>query len=147
MSREVLGSNDMKMTNARLRGLAGLLACGFLGWAAPAVGDSVTDWNEIAQPAIALGRPGPIGAMDSALVQIAVHDAVQAIQKRFEPYYAEVPGARGATSAAVAAAAHGVLVGLYPLQAPTLDATYFSYLTNKGLNGNPGIAVGEKVAA
>ena len=115
--------------------------------AGPAHADAVVDWNEIAQPAIAAGRPGPIGAMDSALVQVAVHDAVQAIDKRFEPYHVEVKGAHGSRAAAAAAAAHGVLVGIYPAQAATLDATYFNYLATHGLTGDPGLLVGEKVAA
>ena len=105
------------------------------------------DWNEIAQQAIAAGRPGPIGAMDSALVQVAVHDAVQAIDRRFEPYHVEVKRAHGSRSAAAAAAAHGVLVGMYPAQAATLDATYFNYLAAHGLTDDPGLLVGEQVAA
>jgi hypothetical protein len=121
--------------------------CGCIGLAAPAWGDAVTDWNEIAQAAIASGRPGPIGAVDSALVQVAVHDAVQAIDKRFEPYHVEVKGAKGSRSAAAAAAAHAVLVGMYPAQAPSLDATYFNYLAANGLGNDPGLQVGEQVAA
>lgn len=115
--------------------------------AGPACSDAVVDWNEIAQQAIVTGRPGPIGAMDSALVQVAVHDAVQAIDKRFEPYHVEVKRAHGSRSAAAAAAAHGVLVGMYPTQAATLDATYFNYLAAHGLTGDPGLLVGEQVAA
>ena len=136
-----------------LHRLAGLIACGFLSWAGPVCADAVTDWNEIAQPAIAAGRPGPSGALDSALVQVAVHDAVQAIDRRFEPYHVEIKGANrlrsvaGARSAAVAAAAHDVLVGLYPSQATYLDTAYFNYLANNGLGGNPGLEVGQKAAA
>ena len=126
--------------------IAALSLCGGIA-AGPACGDAVTDWNEIAQGAIVIGRPGPIGAIDSALIQVAVHDAVQAIDKRFEPYHVEVHGARGSRSAAAAAAAHGVLVGIYPAQATTLDATYFNYLATHGLTGDPGLLVGEKVAA
>ena len=63
----------------KLHGLAALILCGSWSWAATVGADPVTDWNEIAQPAIAAGRPGPPGALDSALVQIAVHDAVQAL--------------------------------------------------------------------
>lgn len=126
--------------------MAALSVCGFIA-AGPARGDAVTDWNEIAQQAIVAGRPGPIGAMDSALIQVAVHDAVQAIDRRFEPYHAEVKGAYGSRSAAAAAAAHAVLVGIYPAQAATLDATYFNYLAAKGLGNDPGLVVGEKVAA
>jgi hypothetical protein len=107
----------------------------------------VTDWNEIANVAVAAGRPGPSGALDLALVQAAVHDAVQAIDRRFEPYYAEVPGAKGSRRAAVAAAAHDMLVGFYPGQAVSLDSAYFAYLASNGLSDNTGLAVGQKVAA
>ena len=131
----------------RLQRLASLIAFGFLSSAGPIFADAVTDWNEIAQPAIATGRPGPVGSLDSALVQIAVHNAVQALDKRFEPYHVEIKGAKGKRSAAVAAAAHDVLVGLYPAQAAALDATYFNYLADKGLTGDPGLLVGQKVAA
>ena len=39
-----------------------------------------------------------------------------------------------------------MLVGMFPAQADTLDATYFTYLANNGLSGDPGILVGQKVA-
>ena len=45
------------------------------------------------------------------------------------------------------AAAHGVLVGFYPSQAATLDATYATYLADNGQTGNEGLAVGEAVSA
>jgi hypothetical protein len=131
-----------------IRATAGLIACVSLTWTAPAFADAVTHWNEIAAASVAAGRAGPIGQVDLALVQAAVHDAVQAIEGRFEPYYAEVPGASGSLDAAVAAAAHGVLVGFYSAtQAATLDAAYFNYLADNGLNGDPGLAVGSAVAA
>ena len=120
--------------------------------AAPAYADPVTDWNEIAVAAVSAGRPGPIGIVDIALVQVAVHDAVQAIEQRFEPYHAEIAarsGARrkGRLSGAVAAAAHDVLVGMYPAQATTLDTTYYNYLADHGLASDPGILIGQQVAA
>lgn len=118
-----------------------------LAWSGAASADAVTDWNDIANNAVAVGRPGPIGIQDLALVQLAVHDAVQSYEHRFEPYYAEIVGAKGSKSAAVAAAAHGVLVAFYPAQASTLDATYGTWLANAGLTGDAGIAVGDAVAA
>lgn len=131
---------------------AGLVLCGLLGGAGSAVADgvapsAVADWNQITLDAVAAGRPGPIGIVDVALVQIAVHDAVQAIEKRFEPYHFEMKRASGSRSAAVAAAAHGVLVGMYPAQAATLDPIYHNYLAGKGLTGDPGVGVGEQAAA
>jgi hypothetical protein len=127
--------------------IAALLVAATLGTAAPAQADAVSDWNATTLDAVTIGRPGPIGVVDVALVQIAVHDAVQAIEGRYEPYHAEVRGARGSRAAAVAAAAHDVLVGIYPAQTSTLDAIYFNYLADKGLTGDPGITVGQRVAA
>ncbi|HEY5809196.1 MAG TPA: vanadium-dependent haloperoxidase [Povalibacter sp.] len=130
-----------------LRGLLAASVCVMMPWAGPACADAVTDWNEITLGAVTIGRPGPAGSLDTALVQIAVHDAVQAIEKRFEPYHVEMRGAKGSRSAATAAAAHDVLVGMYPNQAPSLDAVYYDYLASNSLTGDPGLAVGQKVAA
>lgn len=135
------------MTTTSMKRLAGLMLCASWVWTAPARADAVTDWNEIAVVAVTAGRPGPVGVVDLALVQAAVHDAVQALEHRFEPYYSEVPGAKGSRSAAVAAAAHWLLAAMYPSQAGTLDTTYFNYLADKGLAGDAGLAVGEAVAA
>jgi len=129
----------------RTKSFYGLMLMGVLG-ASPVCADAVVDWNEITVQAVTVGRPGPVGAVDIALVQVAVHDAVQAIEQRFEPYHAEMR-AKGRLSAAVAAAAHDVLVGMYPAQATSLDTTYFNYLADKGLNDDPGIVAGQQVAA
>ena len=136
------------MTFTRLKKFTGLILCGSLIWAGPVFADAVTDWNEIAAAAVATGRPGPIGQPDLGLVQAAVHDAIQAYEKRFEPYYAAVKRKpAGSKVAAAVAAAHGVLVGFYPAQAATLTPTYLTYLANKGLTGDPGVVVGEAIAA
>jgi hypothetical protein len=111
-----------------------------------AAASAVTYWNEVASAAVATGRTGPPGLLDQALVQAAVHDAVQAIEGRYEPYFATVPDAEGSTSAAVAAAAYTVLAEFYPTQRPGptgLDQLYLNYVTANGLTGNPGLAVGE----
>lgn len=130
-----------------IRHLAGAAALAAIAWSGAAAADAVTDWNDIANNAVAAGRPGPIGIQDLAVVQLAVHDAIQSYERRFEPYYTQVSGAKGSKSAAAAAAAHGVLVDFYPAQAATLDTTYQNWLANNGLTGDAGIAVGEAVAA
>jgi hypothetical protein len=130
-----------------IRKAAGLIACVSLTWTAPAFADAATHWNEIAAANVAAGRPGPIGQVDLALVAAAAHDAAQAIEGRFEPYYAEVPGASGSPSAAIAAATRDVLVGFYPAQQAAIDVAYFNYLADHGLNGDPGLAAGSAVAA
>ena len=96
---------------------------------ASASADAVSDWNAIAvQATVTAARAGPSGVLDIAMVQAAVHDAVQGIERRFKPYQVEIPGASGSPEAAAAKAAHGVLVNRFPAQAESLDTTYQQYL-------------------
>jgi len=111
--------------------------------------DVVGDWNAIAvQATITAGRPNPTIPLDVATVHAAVYDAVQAIEKQYQPYYVEIQGASGSPVAAAAKAAHDVLVNRFPAQAASLDMTYQQYLVNNGLfETDPGVAVGAKAAA
>lgn len=137
----------------RIKRLTSLVACGLamsggLIAAGFARADAVVDWNEIAMTAVTAQRPGPQSMLDISLVHIAVHDAVQSIEKRFEPYNVEIKGAKGSRSAAVAAAAHAVLVGMYKgtPQESVVDAAFYEYVANRGLTGDPGLDVGQAVA-
>ena len=111
--------------------------------------DTVTDWNAIAvQATVTAARPGQTGILDLAMVHVAIHDAVQAIEKKYEPYYVEIPGASGSPDAAAAKAAYDVLASRFPAQAPQLLITYQQYLLGHGLSeSDPGITVGAKAAA
>ena len=80
--------------------LTAILACVLLSQAAPVRADAVTYWNDVAVTAVTVGRPGGQGFVDMALVHAAMHDAVQAIQRRFQPYSATVLGAGSADAAA-----------------------------------------------
>jgi hypothetical protein len=83
-----------------------------------------------------------------AIVQAAVHDAVQAIDKRFKPYTTSIAGATGAPDVAAAKAAHDVLVTILPDQAASLDTTYQEYLAAHGLaKDDPGVSAGQSAAA
>src|SRR6267142_4858427 len=112
--------------------------------------DAVTDWNAIAVQTIVNAGPthgSAIGFLDNATVQVAVYDAVEAITGRFRPYHVHIPGASGSPDAAVAAAAHHMLVKRFPSLATSLDTTYHTYLTSHGLSEtDPGVAVGEAAA-
>jgi PAP2 superfamily len=107
----------------------------------------VTDWNALAVQCISTATPpargGPPGLFDLALMHVAVHDAVQAIEHRFEPYHA-TPTATGGESpaSAAAAAAHDVLVVVCPTAAASLDAAFKPY--KDGMD--PGLAVGSAAA-
>jgi hypothetical protein len=111
--------------------------------------DVVADWNAIAvQATLTANRPGPANVIDIAIVHAAVYDAVQAIEKRYESYYVEIPGASGSPVAAAAKAAHDVLINRFPDQSDFLNTTYQQYLLNNGLSeSDPGVAIGAKAAA
>ena len=138
----------------KLGALAGLVVCACLG-AGPALADAVTDWNAITAQVIVTAaaagtppRPGPTSFLDFTMVHAAVHDAVQAIEGKYEPYAIQIPGATGSSIAAAATAAHDMLVNRFPGQAASLDTTYLNYLAANGLTvGNPGVAVGQQAAA
>src|SRR5215467_13226006 len=113
-----------------------------------AVADVVTDWNLIAASlAVPARAPAPTSILDLATVHVAMHDAIQAYQGRFESYGATVANPSGSPVAAAATAAHDVLVAHFPAQQATLDAVLTSYLTGLGLANDAGVAVGHQVAA
>ena len=102
------------MPITRLKKLMGLIVGVTLSWATPAFADAVSDWNEIAAASVSAGRPGGIGQVDLALTQVAMHDALQSYEHRFEVYYAQITPAAGSKVAAAVAAVHGVLVASIP---------------------------------
>jgi len=121
--------------------------------------DAVTDWNLIASNAIVAtaGQPPPVSALSFAMVQGAVYDAVNAIDRGHQPYLPEPPSnPTDSKEAAAATAAFRVLVGfpdlpgLFPAQLPTLQPQYDAYIAN--LPDNPpgsraaGVTIGETTA-
>jgi hypothetical protein len=141
--------------------LPSLIALALVALASPTVvrADAVTDWNLIASTTIVVngGQPPPVSALSFAMVQGAVYDAVNAIDRGYQPYLVQ-PNANPTDSkeAAAATAAFRVLVGfpdlpgLFPAQQPTLQPQYDAYIAN--LPDNPpgsranGVAIGETTA-
>ena len=94
---------------------ASLVVCLWaLALAPPAFANEVVEWNETTMKAIAAnGQNNIVSTRTLAMVQVAVHDALNAISRRYDAYYFEGPGDPAASpDAAVAAAAHTVLVGV-----------------------------------
>ena len=118
---------------------------------ASARADAVADWNLIAMQRIAAANPAhppPVTFIDMAIVQAAIYDAVQAIERRYKPYHVEIEGASGSPAAATAKAARDVLVNLFPDQTPTIDNIYNQYLIDHSLSpADPGVAVGATAAS
>jgi len=68
-------------------------------------------------------RPGRAPYSIVAIVHVAMHDAIQAFEGRFEPYVGSIPNASGSPIAAAATAAHDVLVARFPSQTGALDTS------------------------
>jgi PAP2 superfamily len=118
----------------------------------PTPADAVVEWNNNAQIAIigTAGQGPTVAYLHFAMVQGAVYDAVNAIVGGYEPYLVSPPMAdpEDSAPAAVAQAAHDVLVALFPTQQGALDgklATSLSVLPDDGKAG--GIEVGTAAAA
>jgi hypothetical protein len=126
-----------------------IASCAALATSARA--DAVTDWDIIAFNAVEdSGKTGPATACDIAMAHVAMHDALNAIDRRYNPYAYEAVAPRGASpDAAIAAAAHGVLVARIPNQKASLDAALASALAAipDGKAKAYGIATGRAAAA
>ena len=115
--------------------------------------DVVIEWNKNAQTAIigTAGQGPTVAYLHLAMVQGAVYDAVNAIEGGYEPYLGAPAMADPGDSApaAVATAAHDVLVALFPSQQATLDAKRADSLAPipDGPAKTGGIEVGAAAAA
>jgi PAP2 superfamily len=91
--------------------------------------NSVTHWTRIAEQFISIGRPPASSEVLMGTVQAAIYDAVAATEGGLDPFMASVPAAPGAsTDAAVATAAHDVLVARVPLQAVPITTDYDAFM-------------------
>ncbi len=110
----------------------------------------VISWNTAALNAIRARRTSPpIASRGLAILHVAIYDATNGIDRTHEPYLAQSTVAASASEeAAASAAAHRVLVALFPANAASFDdlqATILSAVPNGPLK-SAGIAWGESVA-
>jgi hypothetical protein len=130
--------------------ISALAVSGTLSGASVACADVVTDWNATAVTAVqAFGPSTPIQARALTIVHLAMFDALNAIDRRYESYAAPLQAPPGASpDAAAATAAHEVLVRMIPLQKSVLDAALAESL--KGAAEGPakqdGVALGRQAA-
>jgi hypothetical protein len=121
--------------------------------ARPVRADVVLDWNAHAARAIVTigGQVPPRALIRLAIVHLAIYDAVNAIAGVPFESYASIPTVDrpASTEAAVAAAAHDVLVVLFPDQAADLAEKYDASLAAlpDDIAKVNGIAVGQQAAS
>ncbi|HUR32519.1 MAG TPA: vanadium-dependent haloperoxidase [Vicinamibacterales bacterium] len=112
----------------------------------------VDDWNAIAQQAIVVnaGRGGAVAVVDYAYVQVAVYDAVNAIDGRYSVFAVRPLSSPvgGSPEAAAATAAYLTLKWMFPAQQAYLDGVYASYMAGipAGSPRTIGVIVGTEVA-
>jgi hypothetical protein len=112
--------------------------------------NAVVGWHAVLESSVAgSGRKNAVAFPYYAYVDVAMYDAVTAIDRRFQPFAVRVDAPDGASEdAAAASAAHDVLVHYFPSQATTLDAALASSLASidDGQSKTDGILVGQAVA-
>jgi hypothetical protein len=126
-----------------------LIAVAMIGTAPSAFADVITDWNEKAVALVTPRMPPAAGQRVVAIMQVAMFDAVNSIERRYRPYLIQVTADATASKEAAAATAAGtVLIGLYPEEASLKDAmaVHLAAIPNSSTK-SAGIKVGEAVAA
>jgi membrane-associated phospholipid phosphatase len=143
------------MTRTRFASTAAALLAAFNfvrpAAAEPPRGEPVAHWNTVAARAYAPTegtQPLP-QSRTFAIMHAAIHDALNAIDRRFVPYTPGLAAGPGASvDAAVATAAREVLVTLVPEQAALVDEAYYHVVIGiaEGPAKAAGIAVGRAAA-
>lgn len=113
--------------------------------------DAVADWNEKGVAAGYAARLSPDAqSRGLGIMHIAIFEALNSLQPRYTPYRKRLPVEAGTVpEAAAAAAAHQVLMRLYPDQAKELDAFFQAELAKlpEGAGKAAGVRLGERSAA
>ena len=106
--------------------MLGLLTSGQVSDSSAQSVNEVVQWNRTLLVIVRTpgAQPATIHPTRSfAIMHAAIYDAVNAIERTHTPYVVDLSGVsrRASQEAAAAAAAHGVLVGLYPKSQAMLD--------------------------
>jgi hypothetical protein len=151
---QVAVTDPLPAAAARHRLASAGLALALLATAAPArANDAVTEWNDIARTLTVVPALAPVQQTRvMAIVQVAVHDAVNAITGRYETYQSIGGSPAGASpEAAAIAAAHYALKALFgsaPGLDQQLDQQYAQSLAAHSISElDPGLEFGRSVAA
>jgi hypothetical protein len=112
--------------------------------------DAVVRWNRIATDAAAAAQTDPLTeSRVLAILHVAVHDVVNAIDQRYEAYRLHTQSSREASvDAAIAAASHATLIELMPKAKSQFDAALDEALRaiQNGKAKTAGLELGRKAA-
>jgi len=127
-----------------------LVAAAMIGMAPSAFADVITDWNEKAVAFVTPRMAPAAGQRVVAIMQVAMFDAVNSIERRYRPYLVQLPVAPTTSKEAAATAAAGiVLASLIPQvqgQVKGMTTSYLASIPDSEAKAE-GIKLGEAVAA
>jgi hypothetical protein len=110
----------------------------------------IFDWNQALLTTFATpgaSNPTVFFTRPSAILNVAIFEALNSIDRVYAPYLDFVDAAAGASrDAAVAQAAHDVLVAMFPTQQAAYDALLASQLASVSVGTQGGISVGAAAA-
>ena len=142
----------MRLANKSIKLFLLTMVCA-VAFVTNASADAVSDWNTLSYQTSAANVPSRAPTQTSriaAMTHIAIHDALNAIDSRYEQYAYTGSGDTGASpTAAIAAAAYNVLRLENPTQAGVLQTAYNNMLATvpDGPAKDAGMAIGEQSAA
>lgn len=109
----------------------------------------VLKWNEAGTKAVTKTtgiQPMPESRI-YAMINLAMHDALNAIVPKYDTYTSTTSSdSEASPDAAVAQAAHDVMLALFPAQQPTTDSLLANSLSDLSTGKEEGIAIGKAVA-
>jgi len=119
-----LGHEERKTMKKRMTAFSLVLLVGANLGSGMIWADEVTDWNVMMFQAAHTANTTPlVTSRVAAMVQAAVFDAVNGIERRYTPIHVTADAPRGASQRAAAVqAAYASLLLLFPAQQPMLDA-------------------------
>jgi hypothetical protein len=112
-------------------------------------GNAVTKWSAVAIQVLPTD-PGLLADSRAfAILHAAIHDAVNGVERRYEPYTVNLSSPHASVDAAIAAASHDVLFALSPSQRTVVEIAYQAALLAipNGSAKDAGILVGRQSAA
>jgi len=112
--------------------------------------NAIADWQVVMESSIAsTGRKNAVALPYVAYVDVAMYDAVNSIDRHFQPFAVSIAAPRSASQdAAAAGAAHDVLAHYFPAQSAIFDAALSNSLAAlpDGQSKTDGVNVGKAVA-
>ncbi len=117
------------------------------GAALPCYADVITDWDAKAS---AMASPAALGERETAIIDIAMFDAVNSIERKYRPHLVREENVGGASAeAAAAGAAATALEKLHPQAATDIKSALNDYVSGLSASRDSvakGLQLGERVA-